>query len=256
MLLIDIHSHILPGIDDGPQSNALFLKMAEMAAQSGIAHLYATPHHLNRNFENTKSKIIAQVKIANEQLAEKNIPLVIHLGQEVRIPHDFFRSLNSDELLTYDNKGMYMLIELPSRDVSTYTFEIIYELLVIGITPIIAHPERNLELLANPDLLYEFVDEGALTQITAGSILGHFGRRVKSYAGQIIEHHLAHFIASDAHNTTSRGFYLQEAYERIRGKYGNRFVEYFETNAEFLLQCRNIEKLEAIPLRKKIMGIF
>ncbi|WP_258831567.1 tyrosine-protein phosphatase [Peribacillus frigoritolerans] len=254
--MIDIHCHILPGVDDGAADIKESLNMARKAVEAGVTHIFATPHHLNEKYVNVKSDIIDHAERLNESLQQNNIPLTIHLGQEVRIHRDIFSSLEKEEILTLDDNDSYLLLELPSGRVPTYTQEVIYELLLKGITPIIVHPERNKELIANHKLLYELVQEGALTQLTSGSIIGNFGKSIQSFSKKIIEHNLAHFIATDAHNIGSRGFTLPQAYETITKTYGVQRTFYFKENAEQLLkdQCPAIEK--PLPFKKRIFGIF
>ncbi|YCI75552.1 tyrosine protein phosphatase [Bacillus sp. R1-10] len=254
--MIDIHCHILPGVDDGSADMKESLNMARKAAEAGITHIFATPHHLNEKYVNIKSDIMDRAVRLNESFQIENIPLTIHLGQEVRIHRDIFSSLEKEEILTLDDNGTYLLLELPSGRVPTYTQEVIYELLLKGITPIIVHPERNKELCENHKLLFELVQEGALTQLTSGSIIGNFGKSIQSFSKKIIEHNLAHFIATDAHNIGSRGFTLQQAYETITKAYGIQRTYYFKENAEQLLkgQSPNVEK--PLPFKKKILGIF
>lgn len=230
--------------------------MARKAAEAGITHIFATPHHLNEKYVNVKSDIIDRAVRLNESLQEANIPLTIHLGQEVRIHRDIFTSLEKAEILTLDDKGTYILLELPSGKVPTYTQEFIYELLLKGITPIIVHPERNKELIANHKLLFELVQEGALTQLTSGSIIGNFGKSIQSFSKKIIEHNLAHFIATDAHNIGSRGFTLQQAYETISKVHGIGRTFHFKENAEQLLKDQNPTVEKPVPFKKKILGIF
>lgn len=232
------------------------MTMAKKAVEAGITHLFATPHHLNERYVNVKDDIIDRVFVLNECLQQENIPLSVHPGQELRIHRELFVSLEKGEVLTLNNTEKYLLLELPSGHVPTYTKELIYELLLKGITPIIVHPERNKELIENHNLLFDLVQEGALTQLTSGSIIGLFGKNVKSFSKKIIEHNLAHFIATDAHNTNSRGFTLQVAYETITKTYGFERTFYFKENAEYLIkgQCPNIVK--SVPFKKKILGIF
>lgn len=230
--------------------------MARKAVEAGITHIFATPHHLNEKYVNVKSNIIDRVVRLNEGLQEENIPLTIHLGQEVRIHRDIFTSLEKEEILTLDDNGTYLLLELPSGRVPTYTQEVIYELQLKGITPIIVHPERNKELIANHKLLFELVQEGALTQITSGSITGTFGKGIQSFSKKIIGHNLAHFIATDAHNIGFRGFTLQQAYETITKVYGIERTFYFKENAEQLLKDQSPVVESPVPFKKKILGIF
>ncbi|USK63490.1 tyrosine-protein phosphatase [Peribacillus frigoritolerans] len=254
--MIDIHCHILPGVDDGSADMKESLSMARKAVEAGITHLFATPHHLNEKYVNVKSNIIVRVVRLNESLKQNNIPLTIHLGQEVRIHRDIFTSLEKEEILTLNDNGTYLLLELPSGRVPTYTQEVIYELLLKGITPIIVHPERNKELIANHKLLFELVQEGALTQITSGSIIGKFGKSIQSFSNKIIQHNLAHFIATDAHNIGSRGFTLQQAYETISKVHGIECTFHFKENAEQLLKNQSPSVEKPVPFKKKILGIF
>ncbi|MFJ9383238.1 tyrosine-protein phosphatase [Peribacillus sp. NPDC101481] len=254
--MIDIHCHILPGVDDGSADMKESLNMARKAVEAGITHIFATPHHLNEKYVNVKSNIIDRVGRLNESFQLENIPLTIHFGQEVRIHRDIFTSLEKEEILTLDDNGTYLLLELPSGRVPTYTQEVIYELLLKGITPIIVHPERNKELIENHKLLFELVQEGAITQITSGSIIGNFGKSIQSFSKKIIEHNLAHFIATDAHNIGSRGFTLQQAYETITKVYGIERTFHFKENAEQLLKGHSPSIEKPIPFKKKILGIF
>ncbi|MGG6360835.1 tyrosine-protein phosphatase [Peribacillus frigoritolerans] len=254
--LIDIHCHILPGVDDGSVDMKESLNMARKAVEAGITDIFATPHHLNEKYENVKKDIINRAVRLNESLRQNNIPLIIHLGQEVRIHRDIFTSLEKEEILTLNDNGKYLLLELPSGRVPTYTQEVIYELLLKGITPIIVHPERNKELIENHKLLFELVQEGALTQLTSSSIIGLFGKNVKSFSNKIIDHNLAHFIATDAHNIGSRGFTLQQAYETITKAYGINRTFYFKENSEQLIKGQSFSIEKPLPFKKKILGIF
>jgi protein-tyrosine phosphatase len=230
--------------------------MAKKAVEAGVTHIFATPHHLNEKYINVKSDIIDRVVSFNESLQQNNIPLTIHFGQEVRIHRGIFTSLEKQEILTLDDNGTYLLLELPAGRVPTYTQEVIYELLLKGITPIIVHPERNKELIENHNLLYELVQEGALTQLTSGSIIGNFGKSIQSFSKKIIEHNLAHFIATDAHDIGSRGFTLQQAYETVTKAYGIQRTFHFKENAEQLLKDQSPAIEKPVQFKKKIFGIF
>lgn len=254
--MIDIHCHILPGVDDGSADMKESMNMARKAVEAGITHLFATPHHLNEKYVNAKRDIIERAVRLNGNLKQNNIPLTIHLGQEVRIHRDIFTSLEKQEILTLNDNGTYLLLELPSGKVPTYTQEVIYELLLKGITPIIVHPERNKELIANHKLLFELVQEGALTQITSGSIIGNFGKSIQTFSNKIIQHNLAHFIATDAHNIGSRGFTLQQAYETISKVHGIGRTFHFKENSEQLLRDQSPAVEKPVPFKKKILGIF
>ncbi|CAH0136279.1 Tyrosine-protein phosphatase YwqE [Peribacillus sp. Bi96] len=254
--MIDLHCHIIPGVDDGSLDMQESMAMAKKAVEAGITHLFATPHHLNERYVNVKDDIIDRVFELNECLQQEKIPISVHPGQELRIHRELFVSLEKGEVLTLDNTYKYLLLELPSGHVPSYTQELIYELLLKGITPIIVHPERNKELIKNHDLLFKLVQEGALTQLTSGSIIGLFGKNIKSFSKKILEHNLAHFIATDAHNVGSRGFSLQEAYETITKTFGNERTFYFKENAEQLIKGQSPSIVKPVKFKKKILGIF
>ncbi|KQL54043.1 hypothetical protein AN964_11400 [Heyndrickxia shackletonii] len=251
--LIDIHNHILPNLDDGPADFIHCLDMVRNAINAGITHLFATPHHKNGQYENPKKDILFHVQELNTYLERENVPLIIHPGQELRIHHDIFSAMERDEILTLNNQGKYLLMELPSNDLPRYTLEIVYELILRGIHPIIVHPERNRMLLDNPAVLFDLVQEGALVQLTAGSIIGSFGKKIRSFSEKLLKHQLVHFIASDAHNCTSRGFFLNEAYEVITKSYGSEFTLYLQINAEALLNGKPILTSHPVPIKR---GIF
>jgi protein-tyrosine phosphatase len=253
--LIDLHCHILPFVDDGPKTWSDFLEMARHAGKQGIKVIYTTPHHMNGYYINTKNDILKHVEQCNEQLKKANIHVQLYPGQEVQIHKELFAALEKDEILTLNN-GKYLMLELPSSYVPSYTHEVVYELLLKEITPIIVHPERNQGFIENGQLLFDIVLEGALVQITSGSMIGLFGRKIRSFTEKIIDHRLAHFIATDAHNTRSRTFTLNEAYETITKLYGIQQMYYFRENAELLHNDNQVQVEQPIPMRKKILGLF
>lgn len=254
--MIDLHCHILPGVDDGPPDVSAALEMANAAVEAGITHIYATPHHLNGRFENSKVEIIDGAIRINNLFRAENIPLTVHPGQELRIHQELLHSLDRNEVLTLDNNGGYLLLELPSGDVPVYTQDVVYELLLKEITPIIVHPERNRAIIENPEILYNLVQEGALTQVTSGSILGQFSKRVKTFSEKLIEHHLAHFIATDAHNVRARGFSLQHALDSVAAKFGKQAANHFVENAELVMRGQSLHVKQPVQIRKRFMGIF
>ncbi len=254
--MIDIHCHILPNIDDGAQTLENSLEMAKTAVNEGIATIIATPHHKNNQYMNEKSSILEKVSDLNAVLKQENIPLNILPGQEVRIYGEVLEDYTKGEILTL-NHTKYLFIEFPSSSVPRYAERLLYELQTEGIIPIIVHPERNKELQEKPDLLYKFVKNGAMTQVTASSVVGYFGKNVKKFSEQLIEHNLTHFIASDAHNIHNRSFKMVEALDMIEEKFGVDYIYLFKENAELLVADNNI--LKEIPeriQRKKFLGIF
>ncbi|MRH41242.1 tyrosine protein phosphatase [Aquibacillus halophilus] len=255
--MIDIHSHILPHLDDGASHTEESVAMAKEAVSQGIHTIIATPHHLNGRYENYKTDIISQVKSLNERLLEENIPLTVLPGQETRINGQMTNDLEQGHLLPLNETSGYLFVELPSNSVPRYTSKLLFDLQVQGYKPIIVHPERNKELIEDPDQLYEFVKNGTLTQVTAASVTGKFGKKIQKFTHRLIEANLTHFIASDAHNTTTRGFCMQEAYQNIEENYGNSFVYFFRENSQYLIDAGTV--VGDVPERiakKKFLGLF
>jgi protein-tyrosine phosphatase len=247
----------MPEVDDGAKDLQESVEMAKMAVAEGITHIVATPHHNNGQYSNSKQQIVAKVRELQNTLQKENIPLTILPGQEPRINGDILQDYENGNLLTINDFGKYVLIELPSNHVPRYTEKLLFDLQMKELTPIIVHPERNQEIIENPDILYQLVKKGACTQITASSVTGHFGKKIKKFAFDVIEANLTHFIASDAHNVTTRPFRMQEAYEMIEKEFGVSTVYYFRENAELVIEGQTIYR--EIPQRikkKKFLGLF
>ncbi|WP_445491792.1 tyrosine-protein phosphatase [Niallia sp. 03133] len=254
--MIDIHCHILPGIDDGAKTIEDSLAMAKAAAEEGIKTIVATPHHRNNQYNNKKEEILQGVEALNKVLVQENMPLTILPGQEVRIFGEVLEDYQKGEILTL-NHTKYLFIEFPSSSVPRYAERLLYDIQTQGIIPIIVHPERNKELQEKPELMYKLVQNGALTQVTAASVCGSFGKKVKQFSEQLIEANLTHFIASDAHNTTTRTFKVRQAFDEIEAVFGTDYVYLFTENAELLIEDKNIYKEIPQPIkRKKFLGIF
>ncbi|MEH7494528.1 tyrosine-protein phosphatase [Neobacillus niacini] len=254
--MIDIHCHILPGVDDGAQSLSDSIHMARKAVEQGIHKIVATPHHLTSSYENPKQSIITRVQELNEALHKERIELEVLPGQEVRIHGEMVEGYASGDILPV-NHTPYVLVEFPSNHVPRYTEKLFYDLQVNGLIPVIVHPERNREIIERPELLYQLVKKGALTQITAGSVCGDFGKKIKNFSLQIIESNLTHFIATDAHNSTNRTFKMREALAIIERRYGNELLYYFEENPALLIDGLSVyrEDPERVK-RKKIFNLF
>lgn len=254
--MIDLHCHILAGIDDGAQSLEDSLVMARAAVQEGITTIIATPHHKNGRYQNPKEDILVKLAELNQRLKEEKIDLEILPGQEPAINGELVEDFDAGQIMTLNDTN-YVFVELPSDHVPRYTEKMLFDLQLKGLVPIIVHPERNREIHERPELLYKLVEKGALAQLTAGSICGKFGKKIKSFSEQLIEANLVHFIASDAHNVTSRAFHLGHAYDLIEKQYGTDMVYLFTENAELLVEGMNVLKEQPEPVkRRKFLGIF
>jgi protein-tyrosine phosphatase len=248
--MIDLHCHILPGVDDGARDLSESIEMAKKAVEQGIDTIVATPHHLNNQYENPKQTIIDRVVEFNKVLLEEKIDLNVLPGQETRIYGELVEGYESGEILPIDHT-QYVLVEFSSSHVPRYTEKLFYDLQMKGLIPVLVHPERNQEIIEHPELLYQLVKKGALTQVTAASICGDFGKKIKSFSLQLIEANLTHFIASDAHNTSNRTFKMREAFDVIQAKYGNEMVYLFEENAAHVIEGNHVYKEVPDRIKKK-----
>lgn len=254
--MIDIHCHILPGIDDGASTITSSLAMAQEAAAQGIHTIIATPHHQNGKYNNTKKDIITYTNELNEQLQQENIPVTILPGQETRINGDMIADIEKDELASL-NDTKYLFVEFPSGQVPRYSKQMLFNIQVAGYTPIIVHPERNSTIIEHPSMLYEFVRKGALTQVTAASLAGKFSKNIQKFSHQLVESNLTHFLASDAHNTTTRGFVMNEAFHELREQHGNEAFYTFLENSQLLVDGLNVNRDEPEMIKKKkFLGLF
>jgi protein-tyrosine phosphatase len=254
--MIDIHCHILPGVDDGAQSLSDSIEMAKRAVEQGIHTIVASPHHKNSRYENLKKEIIDGVKELNEALRLEKIDLEVLPGQEVRIHGEILEGYELGDILPV-NHTPYVLVEFPSSHVPRYTEKLFYDLQMKGLVPVIVHPERNQEIIERSDILYQLVKKGALTQVTAASISGDFGKKIKNFSLQLVEANLTHFIASDAHNVNKRSFKMREAFGVIEKKYGIDMVYYFDENAALLIDGKHVYKEDPERIkRKKLFNLF
>ncbi|PLR84033.1 hypothetical protein CVD25_13080 [Bacillus canaveralius] len=236
-MIVDIHNHILPGLDDGPENWEETILLAKQAVDSGINHVIATPHHKHIHkhhfYENDHSMILTMAESVNQLLKEHEIPLNVYPGIEFHLHENIRNDIenNLEHFLTLNKTGKYLLMELPCSYYPTQTEEVLYELQKKGFVPILAHPERNKILRKNPSKIYDMVQRGILVQITAGSITGTHGRRLKNFSLHLLDHELVHFVASDAHHYTRRKFELINSYEYIENNYSSNYRKYLEANA-------------------------
>ena len=211
--MIDLHCHILPEIDDGPQSLAESLQMARTAVENGIHTIAATPHTLNGYYTNPIQTIKTLTATVQEALAGEDIPLTLVPGAEVHLCPDILSRVETGEAGTMNDNGRYLLLELPFQGLPPLFEEEVFSLKLNNITPIIAHPERNMDIQQNIDILAGLVAQGALCQVTALSVTGEFGLKVRRSAQEMLAARLVHVIASDAHSATDRVPDLREAVE-------------------------------------------
>ena len=254
--MIDLHCHILPGVDDGAASLQESLSMAEQAIAQGITHLLCTPHHNNGRYENEKSSVIAAVHHLQNALDERNLPLTLLEGQEVRVTGELITAIEKDHLLFTDITDTYLLLEFPTQDVPAFSESLFFELRTLGKVPVIVHPERNAIFREDPNRLIPFLEMGCLAQLTAPSIVGIFGKQIQKTAHDMVTHNLVQMVASDAHGVTKRRFYLKEAYEIIEQEWGKEKVLQMQQVARDLVNGDEVSYPSYTEVKKKKFGLF
>ncbi|MDR1472987.1 MAG: tyrosine protein phosphatase [Lactobacillales bacterium] len=233
--MIDLHCHIIPQVDDGANSLKESVKMAEKAVKDGISHILCTPHH-NHHFNNPKDKVIELVKNLQQELDDRAIPLYLFEGQEVRIYRFLLDEIKNDKILFADVTDRHLMLEFPTSEVPAYAEDMLIQMIEQeGIKPVIVHPERYNWVHHNQNVLQHFLNLGCLAQLTAPSLVGSYGIKIKHFAHQLIQDNLVHMIASDAHGLKTRNFYLKEAFDIVRKKYGQEKVDYFQNVARAVI---------------------
>lgn len=221
------------------------------AVENGVTHALLTPHHMNGRFVNHKHDVIQLTDQFRRQLASHNIPLTVFPGQEVRINGGLIEALDKDDILFADEGNRYLMLEFPDDDVPHYTSQMIFELQQRGITPVIVHPERNTKIMAHPELLYELLQKGCLSQITASSYVGTFGKKVDDFSKRLIANGQGYVFASDAHDLPGRKYEMREAFQKLRLEFGHELAERYADNARSIINGEDVLNNDIRPLKKK-----
>jgi len=208
--MIDLHAHILPDVDDGPADTEESLAMVRMAARDGIGTICATPHLMERPGRQRIELFETRFSELDEAIRQEELPVRLVLGAEIYFQPDLER-FQDYPALTVNGTGRYLLCEFPMQGIPPGADRVIFQVIMNGIIPILAHPERNLSVLRDETVLEPMLHSGALLQINAGSLEGQFGRRVKKCALSLLKKGTVHFIGSDAHNASSRPVRLSPA---------------------------------------------
>lgn len=252
--MIDIHTHILPGIDDGAANVEDALSMARAASREGITSIIATPHHANGTYINSAHDVRRYVGELNRYLGDCGVPVHIAAGQEIRIHDDMLDAMHRQELLSLAD-SRYMLLEMPSSRIPKGMADLIHELVIMDLVPVIAHPERNAEVAQHPERLEELIELGACGQVTSHSLLGGFGRRVEQTSWELLKTGCIGLISSDAHHVVRRGFRLGEAYSAVERTMGEQWTAYLKSNASSVLNNQPFGKQPTLPAVRSRGGI-
>lgn len=241
--MIDIHSHILPMVDDGAASVEMALELVAMAYENGTDAIVLTPHFADAyGFENPYEKIKYLFEDFQYIVKQEKIPIQLYLGSEYLFSsfENFLRHRND---ITTLNHSKYLLTEFFFDVSSDFVFDAVSLILETGHIPIIAHPERFECLQEDFEMIEKLIQAGALLQVNKGSLLGKYGTYARETALEIMDHHYYHFIGSDAHHPLYRSSRLNEDFDLIQRLYGNEYANrLFYENPRNMLKNQDIRK--------------
>ena len=210
---VDIHCHLLPGIDDGATSWDVSLEMARMAVAGGIGTVIVTPHQLGMFNENRGQMVRERTTELQRRIQQADIPLRVMPGADVRIEPELIDGLRSGDTLSLADHGRHVLLELP-HELYFPLEPVLDSLQRINMIAILSHPERNQGLLSQPRITAMLAERGCLMQVTCGSLLGRFGTQSQTMSEWMIRKGLVHFLATDAHGVKSRRPQMRRAFQR------------------------------------------
>ncbi len=242
--MIDIHTHLIPNVDDGADSIEETLRLAQAAVDEGINHTVLTPHHNRYWVTNEKDKVIKLTKQVEKAIQAADIPLTVSPGQEIRMNEEFSEELFAGNYLSLDGEGKYYLVEFSWNEFPSFAPTFLQEMIDADITPVIAHPERQRPFLENPELLRDLIEMGCISQVTATSIAGGYTEEIRVAADDMMKENLIHVIASDAHDTVVRPFNLTNALDILESNYGTAYKDYLINNAEKIFKGQAVHTFE------------
>jgi protein-tyrosine phosphatase len=214
--MVDIHCHILPNLDDGAESMEMACGMAETAIEDGVTHIIGTPHASPQHA--FAPELIRQRR--DDLQARFEGRLIFATGCDFHLSFENLQDIRHDPWRFTLNQKNYLLVEFADYSIPPSLDQALHELQLAGLRPIVTHPERNPLIRAQPERLYRWLRQGCYAQITAQSLLGTFGKAAQEVAGEWLGANAVHFIASDAHNVTSRPLRLKETFDLVAKNHG------------------------------------
>lgn len=240
--MIDIHAHILPGLDDGARNLHETMEMLKMAAEYGVTAMIATPHcNIPGTFDNYYNEDYVQTfREVEKAMQESGIQMTLYPGAEVFVTPDLPKLMEEGKILTL-NSGHYMLVEFYFDERPEYISDMLEQIAVMGAKPVIAHPERYYCVQKNLRLAQQWYEKGYVLQCNKGSFTGRFGERCEMTAYELLERGLASVIASDAHGSYQRTTVLLDAYEELLDGFDPEYLDVlFEENPRRILEDKPV----------------
>jgi|LAHS01.1.fsa_nt_gb protein-tyrosine phosphatase len=222
--MIDMHSHILFGVDDGAKTLEESMELIREEVKKGVTHIIFTPHFNKRNYHLNQDKISANFQILKEYSEKENLNVQLYLGNEIYLDSIAYASIIDNGFYTLAG-SKYVLVEFNELIPPVNIPEICYEINMSGYFPIMAHAERYEILYNNTKLLSEILDEGTHLQVNASSVIKNDNKARNKFTHYLLKNQLISFVASDVHNTVLRKFHLDEAYKAVTKIYGVEYAD-------------------------------
>lgn len=212
--MYDIHSHIIYGVDDGAVSIEESVEMARQAAAEEVDVIIATPHYIEGLYVNEREDNLDKLNLIKKEIDKAEINISIYLGSELLITPELPKLLKSGRIASLNN-SRYLLLELPFLHIPVYTESVLFDLEIEGYKVILAHPERNEQIINDPKILYRLIRQGVYVQMNMSSFEGKYGKRVKKTAQFMLQHRMVHFVGTNRHSSRQKSFKMRDIADRM-----------------------------------------
>lgn len=258
--MIDIHSHILPNIDDGARNIKETIQLMKEAEKVGFKAIISTSHYKEGYYETATPERELWMNLIYQKLKEEDINLQLYLGNEIHLSENIISLLEEGKASTI-NDTSYVLFEMSLNEEPLNLYNIVYEMLQCKLTPILAHPERYTFAQEDPELIYDLIKQGVLMQCNYASIIGYYGKKAQLLIEKMLENKMVHFLGSDVHRTNTIYPKIPEILTQLTKLIGEEEIEKLTTtNPKLALQNKRIEieepnKIE-LALKEKLIMKF
>lgn len=255
--MIDIHTHILPNIDDGSRSIEETFNLIKEAKNVGFEGIISTSHYIEQYYETNTPEREVWINAIYENLKVKNIDVNLYLGNEIYMSENIIQLLEEEKASTI-NDTSYVLFELPLNIEPLNLYDIIYQMIQYRLVPILAHPERYSYVQKDPELVYDLIEKGVLIQSNYGSIIGQYGKKAQIIVRKMLENNMVHFLGSDVHRQNTIYPKIPQILSEINEIIGDEKLKELTTiNPKLVLQNKRIDirepnKIE-LSLKEKII---
>ncbi len=255
--MIDVHSHILPNIDDGSRSVEETFSLIREAKKVGFEAIISTSHYIQGQYETAVSEREVWISAICDKLKERNIDINLYLGNEIYLSKNIIKLLEERKASTINNTS-YVLFEMSLQTEPSNLYDVIYEMMQYKIVPILAHPERYAFVQQEPELIYDLIQKGVLMQANYGSIIGYYGKIPQMIVKKLLQNNMIHFLGSDVHRRNTIYPRIPKILEELKNLIGEKKLKELTTiNPKLLLNNKRIDIAEPnrieLTLKEKII---